>query len=154
LLTRLQPAALRFAENTRTLKKLDITTPEVIDCFWIDADAMPEGKRVSACLYRPLPGVPLENLFRQDPKSLRALLPDLAAFIRRLHQKRIYFRSLHIGNILFLPNGDFGLIDVLDLKHCLLPLGRWRIRRNFRHLSRHLERNGLDDSPLDELCRL
>jgi hypothetical protein len=101
-----------------------------------------------------LPGVSLENLFRQDPGKLSTLLPDLACFIRQIHRKRIYFRSLHVGNILSLPDGGFGLIDILDLKRCLLPLGRWRIQRNFRHLIRHIERHGLDGFPVDEIYRL
>ncbi|MDR2614809.1 MAG: phosphotransferase [Candidatus Accumulibacter sp.] len=154
LLARLQPAAPRFAKNAQCLKKLGIPVPEIIDSFWIPANPLTGRKCLSACLYRPLPGITLESLFRQDPEALYALLPDLARFIRRIHRKRIYFRSLHVGNILSLPDGGFGLIDVLDLKRCLLPLGRWRIRRNFRHLTRHLARSGLDDFPASELCRL
>ncbi|MDR0736651.1 MAG: phosphotransferase [Zoogloeaceae bacterium] len=154
LLARLQPAAKRFARNAECLEKLGIPAPEVVDSLWIGADATGEEEYVSACLYRPLPGITLENLFRQDPGKLEALLPDLARFIRQVHQKRIYFRSLHVGNILSLPGGGFGLIDVLDLKHCLLPLGRWRIRRNFQHLSRHLARRGLEDFPVSALYRL
>jgi hypothetical protein len=151
LLARLQPAATRFEKNTQCLKKLGIPAPEVVDRFWLDALSE---KRLSACLYRPLPGISLERLFRQDPEDIKTLLPGLAHFIRQLHQKRVYFRSLHVGNILFLPEGGFGLIDVLDLKHCVLPLGRWRIERNFQHLLRHLERSGLKDFPIEELCRL
>ncbi|MDR3158973.1 MAG: hypothetical protein LBU11_08200 [Zoogloeaceae bacterium] len=154
LLARLRPAAARFAKNARCLKKLDIPVPEVVDSFWLHANPLTGGRRLSACLYRPLPGITLESLFRRDPEAINALLPDLASFIRQIHQKRIYFRSLHIGNILLLPKGGFGLIDILDLKRCLLPLGRWRIQRNFQHLIRHLARRGLENFPASELCRL
>ncbi|MDR0672177.1 MAG: phosphotransferase [Zoogloeaceae bacterium] len=154
LLARLQPAARRFAKNAQCLKELGIPAPEVVDSFWFDASIISGEGYLSACLYRPLPGISLEALFRQDPERLESLLFGLARFIRRIHQKRIYFRSLHIGNILLLHDGRFGLIDVLDLKHCRLPLGRWRIRRNFQHLIRHLDRHGMGAFPIDRLCRL
>jgi hypothetical protein len=149
LLARLQPAARRFAKNADILKKQDIPAPKVVDTFWLNA-----ATGLSACLYQPLPGISLETLFRENPEKLKRLLPELARFIRHIHQKRIYFRSLHLGNILFLPDGRFGLIDILDLKHCALPLGRWRVKRNLLHLTRHLVRSGLHDFPVDELLRL
>jgi hypothetical protein len=149
LLARLQPAARRFAKNAEILKKLDIPAPEVREIFWLDP-----ASGLSACLYAPLPGLTLEALFRQTPEGISPLLPRLAHFIQRLHRQKIYFRSLHIGNILLLPDGNFGLIDILDLKRTTLPLGPLRIRRNLRHLTRHLERRHLTAFPADELCRL
>lgn len=71
---------------------------------------------MSGCLYHPLPGTALEALFHQAPDKLQALLPTLTAFVRQLHRKKIYFRPLHTGTILPLPDGRFGLIAFLDLK--------------------------------------
>jgi hypothetical protein len=55
------------------------------------------------------------------------LLDSLARFIRHLHRQGVYFRSLHLGNILQLPGGNYGLIDILDLQHKRRPLNSWQI---------------------------
>lgn len=148
-LARLRPAAIRFAQNARTLAAQGIATPEITESFWLDRD-----KGLSGCLYRPLPGQSLEGLFRESPEILIAKLPELASFIRNLHARRIYFRSLHIGNILLLPTGRFGLIDFLDLQKKLLPLNDWQIRRNLRHMQNHLERKKLGSFPFEALQAL
>ncbi|MDR2164248.1 MAG: phosphotransferase [Zoogloeaceae bacterium] len=152
--TRLRPPALRFARNAKALRARGIFAPEVTECLWLD-----QSRGLSACLYRPLPGISLERLLRQDPAAIPLLLPDLARFIRTLHVGGIYFRSLHLGNILALDPGQtedarhFGLIDILDLECFRRPLGPWRIHRNFRHLRRSLARRALD-FPIGELRRL
>lgn len=148
LLARLQPAARRFANNARRLQQLGIAAPQVVEQFWLDRN-----RGLSGCLYQPLPGQSVEQIFISDPQQGRQLLDSLAAFIRRLHRHGVYFRSLHLGNILQLPGGDYGLIDILDLQHKRRPLNRWQIQRNFQHLRRYLKRKQLADFPLDELLR-
>ena len=149
LLARLQPAASRFAKNARTLNKLDITTPSVTEIFWLD-----KRKGLSGCLYQPLPGISLEKIHDQNPKLIEEQLPALANLIRELHKKRIYFRSLHLGNILLLPNGQFGLIDFLDLTYKKMPLTKWHTKRNFAHLENYLNRKRIYDFPLEKLINL
>lgn len=146
LLARLQPAARRFAQNAERLRHLGIQAPEVRELFWLDRRA-----GLSACLYRPLPGQSIEQLYRQAPQQADSLLPSLARFIRQLHQRGIYFRSLHLGNILQLPDGQYGLIDILDLQLKRGQLNRWLIQRNFQHLRHYLQRRELQEFPLDEL---
>ena len=51
-----------------------------------------------------------------------------------LHEKGILFRSIHLGNILVLENGGFGLIDIADMSLQRRPLGLFKRARNFRHL--------------------
>jgi hypothetical protein len=148
ILARLQPAARRFADNALRLQQLGIIAPKVVETFWIDRSI-----GLSACLYEPLPGQSAEQIFINDPQQGAQLLPSLAAFIRQLHQRGIYFRSLHLGNILQLPGGGYGLIDILDLRLKRRPLSDKLITRNFRHLSHYLERKKLPDFPLDELLR-
>ncbi|MDR0996168.1 MAG: hypothetical protein LBL69_00715 [Zoogloeaceae bacterium] len=147
---RLFPYAERFARHAARLKALGIAAPQIAEIFW-----WKKKKRISACRYRPVPGRTLEALFRENPAAIEALIPALAAFIARLHAAKIFFRSLHPGNIVLLPEaaqGDFGLIDVLDLKFCWLPLGRWRIERNFRHFEHGItDRQGMQDFPLAAL---
>lgn len=149
LLARLQPAAKRFACNAHLLNTLGIATPTITETFWLDPHS-----GLSACLYRPLPGASLESLFSTSPEDVDDLLPLLATFIRSLHRKRIYFRSLHLGNILLLPDGSFGLIDFLDLKRTKLPLSAWQTRRNLRHLENYLNRKKIKEFPFYKLLQL
>lgn len=148
LLARLRPDARRFAERAERLQALGIATPDIRECAWIDRHAA-----VSACLYAPLAGLPLDKLFRDARSEFDDLLPALAAYILKLHRLGIYFRSLHLGNILRTPDGDFGLIDFLDLRFKRRPLGRMLVRRNFAHLQGYLQRRKIEGFPWAELMR-
>ncbi|MCZ4128551.1 toluene tolerance protein [Stutzerimonas balearica] len=148
-LARLFPSAQRFARNLAVLHDAGFSAPEILETFWLDKHA-----GLSGCLYQPLPGVSIETLFRAEPERIDQHLPDLAAFIKRLHNKGIYFRSLHIGNIILLPNGSFGLIDVLDLHKKRRPLNESLTRRNFCHLRNHLKRKKLEQFPFEQLLKL
>lgn len=148
LLARLRPDAQRFAQRAQRLQTLGIHTPQIDECAWLDRD-----KAVSACLYQPLKGLPLDKLFLNARPEFDTLLPELAAYIFKLHSLGIYFRSLHLGNILRTPDGDFGLIDFLDLRFKRRPLGRLLVRRNFRHLKGYLQRRKVQGFPWDELMR-
>lgn len=148
-LARLMPPAQRFARNAELLHRLGIAAPEIMETLWID-----RSKGLSGCLYRPLAGQSLEQLLRQDAKQLELLLPALAQFILELHAKRLYFRSLHLGNILRVSDSEFGLIDFLDLRQKTLPLSRWQVQRNFRHLDNYLRRRRLTHFPIKTLEQL
>ncbi|MDG9929239.1 toluene tolerance protein [Pseudomonas sp. GD03985] len=148
LLARIRPDARRFAERASRLQAHGIRTPAIRECCWLERD-----KAVSACLYQPLAGQSLDSLFHNSRKEFDGLLPQLAAYILKLHRLGIYFRSLHLGNILLTPDGDFGLIDFLDLRFKNRPLGRLLVRRNFRHLQRYLERRQVQAFPWEELMQ-
>ncbi|MDP3815989.1 toluene tolerance protein [Pseudomonas sp.] len=148
LLARLRPEALRFSDRASRLQAMRIQTPHICETCWIDRD-----KLISACLYEPLAGMPLDKLFRDSRAEFDALLPQLAAYIRLLHLQGIYFRSLHLGNILHTPDGGFGLIDFLDIRFKGRPLGRLLIRRNLQHLRNYLQRRKVQNFPWDELMR-
>lgn len=149
LLARLQPAARRFAENARRLPLKSIAAPRVVDLFWLD-----RASGLSGCLYDPLPGLSIEQIYFDNPKQVQSLLEPLAIFIRNLHRQGVYFRSLHLGNILQLPDGSFGLIDILDLKNKNRALNSWQINRNFQHLKHYLKRKKANDFPLERLLTL
>lgn len=146
LLARLRPEAIRFDDRARRLQALGIHTPTIHETCWID-----RAKLISACLYEPLAGEPLDRLFRENRQEFDLLLPQLAAYIHQLHQRGIYFRSLHLGNILRTPDATFGLIDFLDIRFKGRPLGRTMVRRNFRHLQSYLERRKVQGFPWSEL---
>jgi len=145
-LVRLMPPAQRFARNAELLHRHGIAAPQVTDKFWLD-----RSKGLSACLYLPLAGQSLEQILRDDPGLLEQLLPKLSRFIAELHAKRLYFRSLHLGNIIKVDENHFGLIDFLDLRQKTLPLTRWHVRRNFRHLENYLRRRKITHFPIKTL---
>ena len=145
-LARLTPQASQFAENAAQLASRGVAVPHIEECLWLDKKLA-----VSGCLYAPLPGDSLDRLYRQSRADFLELLPALGAFIRSLHQRGVYFRSLHLGNVLYLPDGGFGLIDFLDIRFIRRPLPAALVRRNLQHLRGYLERSKISDFPWDTL---
>lgn len=126
----LWPYARRFARNAKKLEQLGIPCPRVITLYRL---AQPRRDIVH---YAPLPGLTLRQL-RDDPTSNDSELAEqLGYFIAKLHQQGIYFRSLHLGNIVLTPEGELGLIDIADLKCQRRALNDHLRQRNFRHMLR------------------
>lgn len=123
------PYAQRFADNSLALAQRRIPCPQVGEVYRIPSIAR------DAVRYAPLAGETLRQLVRagSDPAGLRE---RLARFVSRLHEAGVYFRSLHLGNIVLTPEGEFGLIDIADLRAGPRPLPAHLRRRNLRHLLR------------------
>jgi len=124
------PYAQRFADNAVAMRRRGIAVPEIIAIVRIPAIAR------DAVHYHPLPGESLRQLLRagMEPDERQNLRSAFTRFVIELHEKGIYFRSLHLGNVLQLPDGHFGLIDIADAR-----LRPWRLsihlrRRNLRLL--------------------
>lgn len=132
----LRPHSQRFCANAEALRQLGVPTLQPLALYRLDDPAW------TAVLYRPLPGETLSRLLRDDTGHWQALLPELARFINRLHDSGVYFRSLHLGNIVRTPEGALGLIDIADLQICRRPLGRRLIRRNREHFDKYLRKEG------------
>ncbi|MDR1889536.1 MAG: lipopolysaccharide kinase InaA family protein [Zoogloeaceae bacterium] len=128
------PYACCFVDNIRELKARNIKCPEVIAAYRI-ADIARD-----AVHYRPLAGETLRRIIAaQTPDAPHAhteLAQQLGRFVARLHEDGIYFRSLHLGNVVLTPEGEPGLIDIADLRFCRPPLRASLRQRNFRHLLR------------------
>lgn len=107
------PYALRFAKNSALLKNLGIATVTVEQVYDV-----PEIQR-QIVIYPKLPGTVLrETLLTAGDKELRTeLLECFAGFVALLHDKGVLFRSIHFGNVLNLPSGNFALIDIADLRY-------------------------------------
>lgn len=126
---RFSPYSKRFCRNALRLARLGVPTVSVKAWYQLPQPGM------TAVLYSPLPG----RTLRQVAGSAMldgALLDKLGAFVASLHRKGIYFRSLHLGNIVLTPADELGLIDIADL-----GIRPWRLLcgqrlRNFRHLCR------------------
>jgi tRNA A-37 threonylcarbamoyl transferase component Bud32 len=86
--------------------------------------------RLSAIRYSPLPGKTIKDIMKAGLLD-EALAYQVGEFIAKVHALGIYFRGLHIGNIVLTPNGDLGLIDVSELSIYTYKLGAYRRLRNF-----------------------
>ena len=121
------PYAFRFWNNARHLKARGITT---VQCQQLRHDRASKRHLIT---YPLLPGTTLRDCMNAGDCGQQQL-KQLAAFMARLHAKGILFRSIHLGNILVLEDGEFGLIDIADMSVRRWPLGLFRRARNFRHL--------------------
>lgn len=126
------PYAQRFANNTRALEQRGILCPTVIAVYRI-----PSIQR-DGVYYSPLEGTTVRHL-QTSAEEADALRTQLGAFIARLHEKGVYFRSLHFGNVVLTPENHLGLIDIADLRCQKRTLSDSKRLRNFAHLLRYKE---------------
>lgn len=139
----LWPYAQRFANNTKALQSRGIPCPKIIAVYRI-----PSIER-DAVHYAPLPGLTLRQLIKQNQgtENLRRELADLVA---KLHASGVYFRSLHLGNVVLTPDNQLGLIDIADLKCQRRPLKKLQRIRNFQHMLRYdCDRQWLFSDPMN-----
>lgn len=126
------PPAKRFAANAAKLEQLAIPCPRILQLYRLS-----EPYR-SVVHYDPLPGSTIRDLLTAQPDlDQLALFSRLVEFITHLHEIGVYFRSLHLGNIVLTPDDEFGLIDISDLRCLGKPLSHWMRNRNYQHLRRH-----------------
>ena len=124
--------AERFARNAKHLISLGISAPAVIDILKIP-DLSSNG-----LIYHPLAGENLRTRWSgiSDPQR-DTEVQRFGQFLAQLHQLGVYFRSLHLGNVLMLPDESFGLIDLSDMHISGKPLAMHKRKRNVRHMLRY-----------------
>ncbi|SNS33172.1 polymerase [Pseudomonas segetis] len=128
------PPSVRFARNAERLIALGIPAPVTLELILV-----PE-LELNGLRYEPVAGVTLRNHWRElNPEQLEEQLFKFGTFLGRVHQSGIYFRSLHLGNVLSMPDGQYALIDVSDMKIFSRPLSAWQRARNVQHLLRYQE---------------
>jgi hypothetical protein len=124
---RIYPYAFRFWNNARRLHAKAIPT---VHCEQLRHDRARERYLIS---YPLLAGTTLRDGL-ESGRFGDVQLEELAVFLARLHRLGILFRSIHLGNVLVLENGEFGLIDIADMSIRNRPIGLHKRARNFRHL--------------------
>ncbi len=122
----------RFAVNSERLRRMGFPTPQILDLYRLDDGS-------SAVHYTPLPGNTLRQVLQgiTAPDVRQALVERFGKFMAQLHERGVYFRSLHLGNVLVLEDGEFGLIDVADLRIYPSSLSLSLRQRNLRHMQRY-----------------
>jgi tRNA A-37 threonylcarbamoyl transferase component Bud32 len=125
----LRPPARRFALAAAGLAARHVPSVEVLDVCRVDAI------RRHLVSYRWLAGRPLRSALEEDDGV--ALVGRLADFLAVLHERGVFFRSLHFGNVLVRDDGRLALVDVSDLRFTAGALPEALRLRNVRHLGRY-----------------
>lgn len=123
--------ARRFCRNIERLKHRKIPVPEVLNLYHVASS------NLSVVHYTPLLGQTIKDIMNEGNLD-EVLAYQLGQFISAIHALGIYFRGLHIGNIVRTPSGELGLIDVSELS-IYWRLSRYRRLRNFARFWRKSE---------------
>ncbi len=118
------PQALQFESSSQKLLVRDIPAPivkEIIYCQEIP---------VHMVIYDRLDGVDVRELCGSTGVECLVRLPG---FLAHLHKIGIYFRAIHLGNILVYDD-IISLVDISDLSVQKFSLGVFKRARNLAHL--------------------
>jgi hypothetical protein len=124
------PYVSRFCNNATRLTNLGIPTIQILATYRIPAINR------TAVHYQPLDGITLREHAKTTPLE-NEVSRRIGVFFNLLHEKGIYFRSIHFDNIVITPDGQFGLIDIVDMRFRKRPLSTQLRIRNLRHLFRY-----------------
>ncbi len=127
----LRPYAVRFARNAERLKALGFATVNVREVSWCGA------LKYHLVTYEKVAGKSLRELANEEPDSI--IFTELGRMIARLHSKGVYFRSLHLGNLLRNQGGQLVLIDIADMRFYHRTLSAPQRRRNFQPLLNRMD---------------
>ncbi len=125
------PYALRFKHHAKILQKKGICSVQV-RAVWRYQDTW-------VLQYPALTGETLRAILSQPTSKRAYYIALLGRYIATLHAQGIFFRSLHLGNILYQTDQQYALIDIADMRIYPLRLFFYQRLRNFRHLFRLLE---------------
>lgn len=122
----LRPIVRRFARNARLLAARGVPTVRIAETHRL------RSPRRDLVVYHPLEGETLRAFLRARPGEMIETMHGLARFIGSLHERGVYFRGLHFGNVIVTPEGEFGLIDIDSAEFRRGPLPVTVRERNFR----------------------
>jgi hypothetical protein len=123
--------ARRFCRNAERLHQLGIPTVTIKHLYKLN-------RNETAVLYQPIAGDTLRQIAR-DGRYDDTLAERCGGFLAELHHKGVHFHSLHTGNIVVMPSGALGLIDISDLTIYPWPLFCNTRARSFRRFCRYPE---------------
>jgi O-antigen ligase/tRNA A-37 threonylcarbamoyl transferase component Bud32 len=143
------PYSERFAINSVQLRNMGIPTPQILDLYRLEDGS-------TAVHYSPLSGHTLRQVLQgiTAPAVRQALVERFGKFMAQLHEQGVYFRSLHLGNVLVLDDGEFGLIDLADMRIYPSSLSSSLRLRNLRHMQRYtVDRRWLFEDHFEALLK-
>tara|TARA_R110002072_G_scaffold173230_2_gene327842 strand:- start:10569 stop:12176 length:1608 start_codon:yes stop_codon:yes gene_type:complete len=137
--TKFKSYADKFIINSIKLQKLNISTIKPEKVFYIKNHNHPRDPHFIT--YKSIPGQDLRNIITNNNsiniEDNHDLILRFIEELVTLHQKGVFFRSLHLGNILLEANSkNLALIDIADVRFKKLnkPLGFNKSLRNIKHI--------------------
>lgn len=119
-----KPYAMRFCNNAERLRSFGFKTLVIKNIqFCPDLNTY-------IITYPKLPGVDARVLAKSD----RSIINDIASLLADLHNNGIFFRSIHLENILCQSKGKLALIDIVDVQFKKNSLSTYLRFRNLKHL--------------------
>jgi hypothetical protein len=120
--------ASRIIKNSIRLTEHEIPSIEITNEL-----AFQYNKRLSGVSYKYIPGKTYRDL---GNKITKEMIADLAKYISIIHKKGIYFRAMHLGNIL-LHNKKLFLIDIAKIHFYPWSLFIFTRARAFRRMIKY-----------------
>lgn len=129
------PYAKRFVANATKLKSRGFRTIEVREIRYCKQLAY------HMVVYERLPGQSLRDRLKSQISAVdrEQVFVYLGKMMARLHAGGVYFRSLHLGNLLWCNDGDLPLIDIADMRFYRRTLSTSLRQRNFRPLLKRMD---------------
>lgn len=124
------PYAWRFKRNAEQLKAKGIKTITVSKIEY----CLDEQRHILT--YEKILGQTIKDSLIKENNNAD-LINQLIVFIAKLHNKGVYFRSLHFGNVVVAEDGQMALIDIVDLKIFSGSLSFNHRIRNWKHLLKY-----------------
>ncbi len=118
------PKALRFNYNSQRLRTAGFLAPEIKKIFYYP------GSKAHILIYNCIPGKDFRELTQHSVQYLEKLPPFLAL----LHEKGIFYRGIHLGNLILSLYQTIALIDITDVKSQDTPLTLQQRAKNLAHL--------------------
>jgi tRNA A-37 threonylcarbamoyl transferase component Bud32 len=122
---RIWPRAMRFYKNVKRLQSNGYHAPEITKVqFCSDL-------KIYLLHYRKLDGQDVRSLVQSGQLHI---IKEVAHLVANLHTQGIFFRSIHLENLLYQPDNKFALLDVADVRFKSKNLSLSIRYRNLKHL--------------------
>ena len=119
------PYAKRFVRNAARLKKTGISSLIVTGIERV------QQSRIYVVTYHKILGKDVRAIIEHDGVEV---LANIAAFVAKLHNNGIFFRGIHLGNLLKNEQQGFSLIDIVNIKFYKRSVPFLSRFRNLKHL--------------------
>lgn len=121
----IRPRAMRFYKNVNKLHTHGYAVPR------IDKIQFCPELKIYLLYYAKIEGKDVRYLANHGDLHV---ISHVAKLMADLHVNGIFFRSIHLENLLYQPDGKMALLDVTDVRFKSRPLNLYERYRNLKHL--------------------
>ena len=118
------PHALRFNRSAQILKTAGFLAPKIKSLQYYPT------QKAYVMIYSEIPGQDFRSL---SSKAHPEVLGKLPSFLASLHQKGIFYRGIHLGNVLLTPAQEIALVDITNVSNSNKPLSLKQRAKNLAH---------------------